>query len=208
MLVSNGHRTMMQRVIRIVLLLFLASTCISCSGSFTPTPAPVEKTDHFIAYGNPRVTVVFYVDLESFESRSFAATTYQEVKKKYIFTGQIKWVVRHFPQSENKNAKLAARAAECAAQKKKLFEYMDKVLEDKHELTKAKLVRMARELEIEPEDSNEFETCIDDIETLKALARDLQLAQDAKIPKAPSFVIGDKGVYPNGLISAIEEALK
>lgn len=63
---------------------------------------------------NAKVTVIDFTDYECPFCKRYFDQTYQLLKKDYIDTGKIKYVVRDLPLSFHQNAHKEAQAAECA----------------------------------------------------------------------------------------------
>jgi len=96
----------------------------------TPGTRPViTAIDHvLVAPGaNPTVTVVEYADFQCPFCGRFARSEFSTIKTRYIDTGKIRWVYRHFPlRNIHPRAEPAARASECASDQASFFDYADK----------------------------------------------------------------------------------
>ncbi|MCC7500494.1 thioredoxin domain-containing protein [Candidatus Nomurabacteria bacterium] len=88
--------------------------------------------DHILGNPNARVKVVEYIDLECQHCKIFHTTMHQ-IMDYYGSSGNVAWVVRHFPlASIHPKATQEAAAAECAAAQggdQAFFAFIDKVFE-------------------------------------------------------------------------------
>lgn len=102
-------------------------------GGEATTVRPYESgTDHILGNPNARVKVVEYMDLECQHCKVFHSTMHQ-IMDYYGSSGNVAWVVRHFPlASIHPKATQEAAAAECAAAQggdQAFFAFVDKVFE-------------------------------------------------------------------------------
>jgi protein-disulfide isomerase len=74
------------------------------------------------------VTIVEFVDYECSFCRRYHRETYDRIRKEFIDTGLVRYVVRDFPIQMHKNSVTAARAARCAAQQGKFWEMRSALL--------------------------------------------------------------------------------
>ena len=63
---------------------------------------------------NAKVTIIDFTDYECPFCKRYAEETYPQIKKDYIDTGKVRYVVRDLPLSFHQNAHKEAQAAECA----------------------------------------------------------------------------------------------
>ncbi|MEK7068617.1 MAG: thioredoxin domain-containing protein [Patescibacteria group bacterium] len=88
--------------------------------------------DHILGNPGARVKIVEYVDLECQHCKVFHTTMHQ-IMDYYGGSGQVAWVVRHFPlASIHSKAPQEAQASECAAAQggdAAFFAYIDKLFE-------------------------------------------------------------------------------
>lgn len=74
--------------------------------------------------GNPKVVIVEFTDFECPVCKSFANNTFPEIEKDYIEKGTVAFYIRNLPiESLHDNAMNAARAAFCANEKGKFWDY-------------------------------------------------------------------------------------
>lgn len=99
----------------------------------TPTVRAYEPgVDHILGNPNARVKVIEYMDLECAHCKVFHATMHQ-IMDYYGSSGNVAWIVRHFPlASIHPKATQEAAAAECAAAQggdAAFFSFIDKLFE-------------------------------------------------------------------------------
>jgi protein-disulfide isomerase len=75
------------------------------------------------------VTIVEFSDFECPYCARFMKDTYPQIKTKYIDTGKVRVVFRHFPLSFHASAQKAAEAGECAARQGKFSEFHELVFQ-------------------------------------------------------------------------------
>ena len=68
------------------------------------------------------VTLVEFVDYECSFCRRYHANVFGRLRKEFVDTGLVRYVVRDFPLEMHKNSVTAARAARCGAQQGKFWE--------------------------------------------------------------------------------------
>jgi len=68
------------------------------------------------------VTFVEFVDYECSFCRRFHGDVYERLRKEFVDTGLVRYVVRDFPMEIHKNSVTGARAARCAAKQGKFWE--------------------------------------------------------------------------------------
>jgi protein-disulfide isomerase len=174
--------------------------------------APVKVTlasdDHVKGDKNAPVTIVEYSDFECPFCSRFYEGTLSELTEKYIDTGKVKLVYRHFPLSFHANAMPAAIASECAADQDKFWEMHDILFENPRNLTKTDLQGYAKTLGL---NTSKFNTCFDNKEHEDEINAEMAEGSRLGITGTPGFLInGQKvsGAQPFGIFEAIiEEAL-
>jgi len=163
---------------------------------------------------NAKVAVVEFSDFQCPFCESFASGAFKEIKNKYIDTGKILFIFRHFPlTSLHKNAQKAAEAAECANKQGKFFQYHDLLFgkggADGAGLDTISLKQYAKDLGL---NQAQFDNCLDSGAAASAIAKDISDGATAGVSGTPTlFVNGKKivGAQPfNVFEQAIEEALK
>lgn len=86
-----------------------------------------EDDDAFMGDDDAPIVMIEFSDFQCPYCQRFFSTTLPEIKTNYIETGKVKLVYRDYPLSGHKNAKVAAEAAECAAEQDHYFEMHDQL---------------------------------------------------------------------------------
>lgn len=135
---------------------------------------------------NAPVTIVEFSDFQC-PLCAKAQAVLQEVLAAY--PQEVKLVYRHFPPERNPQAKLAAEAAECAAQQGRFWEYHDQVFAHASQLSPAGLQTLAETLRL---DLQAFSTCLDAGKAQARVAEDLADARGAGLTETPTFFINGR----------------
>ena len=176
--------------------------------------AAAEPAIHEFALGNPKakVTVIEYASLTCPHCAHFQATDFKQIKKNYIDTGKIRFLMRDFPLDGL--AMAGAVVARCVAPDKGqklaelLFENQEswasaqKPIEPLHELGKLAGISEA-----------DFDACLKNKPLVAALQEEQkQAAVKFKIDATPAFFIGDQDFQGNPgydeMAAAIDRELK
>ena len=167
--------------------------------SATPVPFPVAKT---LGNDNAPVTIEVFASVsEPFFNRWYHET-YPAIKQFHIDTGKARLVFKHFTLSYDNTR--ASRAAECAAQQNKFFEYLDVLSKNLNELQLSSLAEYARTAGAE---YNTFWNCLTNEAMDKAVQRDKKEAELREVSGSPTFFIKGKKIDGAQPLSVFEEAL-
>ncbi len=156
-------------------------------------------------------TIVMFTDIECPFCQRFHAVTFPAIKKDYIDTKKVRFVVRHFPLSFHKYAYGASEAVACARAQG----------DDKARLLYEKLIASSKlaapdiaasAIGIEGMDVEALTECMEGDIAAKTIENDMSAAKAAKVSGTPSFLIigpgGTKqiaGAYP---IASFVEAIE
>lgn len=152
----------------------------------------ITAEDHVLSAGTPKLAVIEYVDFECPVCGRFFWETYPVIRRDYIDTGKVRWVVRQFPlRSIHPQAQLAAQASECAAQQGAFFAYHDALFEHQNALAGDDLKTYAAQIGL---DAGAFDACLDTGATLPAVQQDVDGANRIPVTGTPTFLIGDQVV--------------
>lgn len=159
----------------------------------TPKQVSIDD-DPVLGDANAPVTMIDFTDYECPFCKRYFDETFSQIKKEYIDTGKVKYVVRDLPLSFHANAHKEAQAAECAREQggdEAYFKYHDaiftKTTSNGTGLALDQLSVIANDLGL---DGSTLQTCLDN-ETYKAeVDKDLADASAAGATGTPSFFIG------------------
>jgi protein-disulfide isomerase len=134
------------------------------------------------------VTIVEFTDYQCPFCRQFHSTTFDEIRKKYVDTGMVRFVVRDFPLSEmHPDAMRAAEAAHCAGDQGQFLPMHDVLFADPGKLSEAGLIDYAQALKL---DVPVFKSCLESETHKTEIQNDAQVASSLQINGTPSFLVG------------------
>jgi protein-disulfide isomerase len=183
-----------------------------------PDTAPVKVDERkgaaLLGKSSAKVEIVEFSDFQCPFCQKFFNETYKQIKTKYIDTGKVKLVFRHFPLSNiHPFAQKAGEASECALKQNKFFEYHDVLFQkgqaDGTGLSVQDLKQYAKDLGL---NQNNFNSCLDSGQMADVVKNDATTGSKAGVTGTPTlFVNGVKivGAQPYSVFEqAIENALK
>ncbi len=152
---------------------------------------------------NAKVTMIDFTDFECPFCKKYFDDTFAQLKKEYIDTGKVKYVVRDLPLDFHENAPKEAEAAECAREQggdAVYFQYHDEIFKRTASngtgLALDQLAVIASDLGL---DGVALQACLD-ADTYKAeVEKDLADAEKVGATGTPSFFIGKSST--NGIIT-------
>lgn len=157
------------------------------------------------------VTLIEFSDFRCSFCRKFWQTTLPLLDKKYISTGKVKFVYRHFAIL-GKPSEASAQAAECAGEQGKFWEYHDKLFASAGSplaFTDGKLKGYAKELGLK---SQTFNQCLDSGKHLRKVEGETAIAALLGARGTPAFFLNGQmlvGAQPFEIFEAvIEKELK
>lgn len=155
--------------------------------------------------GNPNanVTITIYNDFESPFCKKFYKQTFQKIKEDYVDTGKVRFVFKHFPQTNiHKSALLEAEAFECANDQNKSIEISSKLYSTKR-ATPQEILDLAVNIGL---NVDLFQECLDKQKYKTKILTDQQEGLFLGITQTPSLVINDEiieGVEPYFVLKKI-----
>lgn len=155
-----------------------------------------------LAFGDPgaATTIVMFTDIECPFCKRFHQDTYPSLKKDYIDTGKVRFVIRHFPLVFHPYADRAARAVVCARAEsdekaRSLYELLIAV--EKFETGSIKAAAKKAGL-----DTDDLQTCMESWNSRETVDKDAEIGFAAKVSGTPSFLI----IGPTGVTKAVTGA--
>ena len=135
------------------------------------------------------VTIVEFGDYQCPYCRKYHGTTYADLKKNYIDTGKVRYIVRDFPLPFHANAGPAALAVRCAAEQgqTQFLALRDLMLENSADLAADSITKYGNQANL---DMTKFRGCVDTKKYFPAVQKDIADANALGINATPSFVIG------------------
>lgn len=143
---------------------------------------------------NAKVTLIDFTDYECPFCKRYYDDTFSQIKKDYIDTGKIKYVVRDLPLSFHQNAHKEAQAAECAREQggdPAYFKYHDEIFKRTTSngtgLALDKLSVIASDVGL---NGDTLQTCLDEDKYKAEVDKDLADASAVGASGTPTFFIG------------------
>jgi protein-disulfide isomerase len=146
-------------------------------------------TGIMIGKADAPLTMIEYTDLQCPFCRQYHITAYEQIKKEWIDTGKLRYLVRDLPiESIHPQAMPAARATRCAGEQGKLWEMRHSILLNNQRLTNDSFATFAQDLKL---NMGAFGKCYADTAKFQAeISKDMAEAASVGISATPSFVIG------------------
>lgn len=175
--------------------------------------APDPKRPGFTVAGDPyrgnpdaKLVVVEFADFQCPACQRHSLTTQPVLDKRFVETGEILWVAKHFPLGIHPHAPVAAAAAECAGDQGRFWPMHHRLFEKMEQWSNAEdqdtaLVRLAVDLEL---DQAQFTACVKSRKALERVLRDLYDGQGIGVRNVPAFLLihGGTGTMLVGARSA------
>jgi protein-disulfide isomerase len=143
---------------------------------------------------NAKVTIIDFLDYECPFCKRYFDQTYEQIKKNYVDTGKVKYVVRDLPLSFHQNAHKEAEAAECAREQggdSVYFQYHDEIFKRTTSngtgLTLSELPVIASDLGL---NSTALQSCLDSGKYKEEVDKDLAAAATVGASGTPTFFVG------------------
>jgi len=157
------------------------------------------------------VTLIEFSDFRCSFCRKFWKDTLPSLEKKYVETGKVKFVYRHFAIL-GKFSTAAAEAVECAGEQRKFWEYHDKLFASAGSplaFTAGRLKGFAKDLGLS---GQSFDQCLDSGKYLNKVEQETGIGSLLGASGTPAFFLNGKllaGAQPFRVFEAvIEEELK
>ena len=152
-----------------------------------PTKGPADAS----------VTIVYFTDFQCGYCRKFVKDTLPKIEDQYIRTDKVRLVFRHMAILGESSTQ-AARAASCAFDKGKFWEYHDALFSNTSPLafSTARLKRHASDLRL---DEKAFASCLDSAAYAKQVEAETLIGRALGATGTPAFLINGQmllGAYP------------
>ena len=155
------------------------------------TPVKVDvKGAYSVGRADAPVTVVAFIDYQCPFCKRFDAQTYPELKKRFIDTGKVRFVVKDLPLEMHPYAQKASEASYCAADQGKYWPMREKLIANTEKLDSAALAVYAHEIGIKAE---AFKNCLGSGKHAATVKHTADQARELGISGTPTFVIAKGG---------------
>lgn len=133
------------------------------------------------------ITIVGISDFQCPFCKRFSDSTMKSLRKDFIKTGKVRFVMKDLPLPMHTMAEQAAQAAHCAGDQGKYWHMHDKLYENMNKYQDGNLVAYAKDLKL---DVKSFKDCISSDRHIASIKKDMADAEKAGLNGTPSFVIG------------------
>jgi protein-disulfide isomerase len=147
----------------------------------------VERGGYELGRAEAPLTMVEFTDLQCPACRRFATTTFTNIKKNYIDTGRVRFMVRDMSLPMHPYALGAAEAARCAGDQGKFWQFQDAVLNDEAPPTPDVLLKHATEQGLA---LASFQACLNDGRYKQSIQATGEDEAALGMHGTPGFVIG------------------
>lgn len=231
MIRTNAPRGLTLRILKTPMAMLLVLSAIVAAGAGTDcgttpptcntnTPPTVTAQDHIEGDVNAPVTIIEYSDFQCPFCGNFARQILPELRTKYVDTGKVRLIFRHFPLNTacnsalssdlHPNACAAARAAECAADQNLFKEYHDELFLDdsrRNALATVNLKQYGTNVGV---DQATFDACVDGTSKATRVQADVASGIALGVTATPTCFVGAQkisGPTKEQLFAAIDQAL-
>lgn len=161
----------------------------------------VTEDDPQLGSPDARVTIVEFADFGCPYSRK-SSFVLRSLAQQY--SEDVRYIYRDFPIVElHPQAERAAEAAECANVQGKFWEYHDKLYLNQTDLSDARLIEYAREVNL---DADAFANCLESGQFEAEVAEDYAAGIEAGVRGTPTFFINGNqipGSIPEDVLDAV-----
>ena len=159
----------------------------AASAPSTPVDVQLEENDPVLGNSKAKVAVVEFTDYQCPYCSKYHTQTFPGLKKEFIDTGKVRYVLRDFPLGFHAKAKGAAIAANCAGKQDKYWEMNDQLFAKQKELGDDLYTTTAQALGL---DMDKFGTCLREAEQGTEVTADFTAGQQIGVRGTPTFFVG------------------
>ncbi len=155
-------------------------------------PAAISlQGEPYVGNKNAPVVIVEFSDLQCPFCKRAHDTAFQEIKKNYIDTGKVLYVVKDFPLSFHDNADDAASAVACAQEQGKYWEMRDAIFENQASWSQSSDARKQFKQYAQSAGLNQagFDSCIDSAKYSEEVQADIAEGSSMGVDGTPAFFI-------------------
>ena len=149
--------------------------------------AKVPDTGYVLGEATAPLTLVEFTDYQCSFCAQFQNDSFEKLRRTYVDTGKLRFVIRDLPLASHAFALKAAEAARCGGDQNKFWEMRGVLVAHFQDLKQESLLEYARQLNL---DMTMFKHCMDSDKFLPEIQKDQADAGAAGISATPSFVLG------------------
>jgi protein-disulfide isomerase len=150
-----------------------------------PLTVDLGTGDPALGRADAPVTLLEFTDYQCPYCRRFQAETWPALKREFVDTGKLRFVLKDLPMDFHAGAEPAAEAAHCASEQGRFWAMHDALLHS--ELSPAAVEQLAQEQGL---DMGRFDACFRSGRFREAIERNAALAHSLGLDGTPSFVLG------------------
>lgn len=133
-----------------------------------------------------KVAIVEFSDFQCPFCGEYARNVYPQVQREFVNTGRVRYSFRNLPLSGHQFASAAARAAECARQQGRFWEYHDRLFANQNAFNDTQLLQHAEAIGLE---STRFSGCfLSEVDEI--IQGDKLEAARLRVNSTPTFLVG------------------
>lgn len=162
------------------------------TASANASPFPAQLDEYGVSLGDPDAPVVVreFADYQCPACQSFASAS-QQLKEKYVKSGQVRFVYFDLPLRQHQNAVPAALAARCAGDQDRYWAMHDRLFDDQYEWSGSgsatdMFERYAKDLGLE---TRRFRRCMNTELHLEAIEQSRQVAVQLQLTSTPTVLV-------------------
>lgn len=152
---------------------------------------------------NPSAITAVMVEFTDFQCPFcgvYARDTFPELKRDYVSSGKLKYVIKHLPLPMHPFAPTAARASYCAEKQDRLWDMHHELFTHQEALSDQDLLTYATKLGLNQE---LFSSCLSDKTTAAAVDADVAEAKRLRVNSTPTFFVGS--LQDNGTVRLLRQ---
>ena len=173
---------------RLALTALVLAFAFAASAQTAAPPVRMKIASPFVlGKADAPLTMIEFSDYECSFCQQYHATAFAEIKRAFIDTGKLRYVVRDYPLPFHRNAIHAARATRCAAEQGRYWEMRGVLFANVERLDIDAMVAMGGALKL---DETALRTCILNSRNDPGIRKDIIDANAAGVNSTPTFVIG------------------
>jgi protein-disulfide isomerase len=202
---SSSNRAFYILIIAVAIIAISALTIETSRSKDTAMASPIDTTlppvksaGYTIGNINAPVEVTEFGDFECPACGNFATLTEPDIRKRYVSTGKVLWRFIDFPLSVHRNTWPASRAAACADEQGKFWEFHDALYQTQDQWNGEAtsnpdkyMKQLGKQLGL---NTSQFDQCVDTKKTQAKVQAHYALAEARKVAQTPTFVIGDRQI--------------
>lgn len=159
---------------------------------------PVKSAGYTIGNANAPVEVTEFGDFECPACGNFSTLTEPDIRKRYVNTGKVLWRFIDFPLGMHRNTWPASRAAACADEQGKFWEFHDALYQTQDQWSGEAtsnpdkfMKQLGKQLGL---NTSQFDQCVDTKRTQAKVQAHYALAEARKVQQTPTFVVGGQQI--------------